>query len=209
MKNAKKALEPKKLSGYDYGTSKVGKSPISVEEFGLMKLSAGFSADERHWLRVAGEALGDQAKALVEKWREITAAYPHLAKYSLKPDGEKDAHYSEASGKRFEQWIVDTCLRPYDQDWLNYQQEIALRHSSVKKNKTDHADAPPTIPLRHIIAFTAVIIDPEIMKPLLSAKGHSVEDVEKMHRAWCKAVLLQIALWAQPYTDPQLAPNEW
>jgi NAD(P)-dependent dehydrogenase (short-subunit alcohol dehydrogenase family) len=33
--------------------------------------------------------------------------------------------------------VLDTCLRPYDQDWINYQQEIALRYTSLKKNKID------------------------------------------------------------------------
>ena len=41
------------------------------------------------------------------------------------------------SNLRFQQWIQDTCLRPYDQDWINYQHEIALRHTSLKKNKVD------------------------------------------------------------------------
>ena len=28
-------------------------------------------------------------------------------------------------------------LRPYDQGWINYQQGIALRHISAKKNRVD------------------------------------------------------------------------
>jgi hypothetical protein len=28
--------------------------------------------------------------------------------------------------------VLDTCFRRNDQDWLNYQQEMALRHTSVK-----------------------------------------------------------------------------
>lgn len=197
------------IPGYDYGSARAAKSPIDTHEFELMKQSADFTADDRHWLRMAGEVLTDQADKLVGKWRDVIAAHPHLAKYSLRPDGQKDPRYSEQSGARFQQWVLDTCLRSYDQDWLNYQQEIALRHTSVKKNKTDHAESAPTIPLRHIIAFTAVVIDPEIMKLFLAAKGHEAADVDKMHRAWCKSILLQIALWTEPYTNPELAPNEW
>jgi hypothetical protein len=49
---------------------------------------------------------------------------------------------------------LDTCRRPYDQQWLDYQQEIALRHTRVKKNQTDWADETPEhIPLRYVIAF--------------------------------------------------------
>jgi len=117
--------------------------------------------------------------------------------------------YSERSGLRFQQWVLDTCLRPYDQDWLNYQQEMALRHTSVKKNKTDNVRSAPTIHLRHVIAFNAVLGDPNIIKPFLAKNGHSASDIEKMHQAWSKSLWLQAALWSEPYTDPQVAPNEW
>jgi len=197
------------IRGYDYGSSEAAKSPITPEEFELLKKSADFTEDDQRWLHTAGAVLTHQAESLVGKWRSAIAAHPHLAQYSLRPDGEKDRRYSAQSGQRFEQWILDTCLRPYDQDWLNYQQEIALRHTSVKKNKTDNVESAPTIHLRHIIAFTAVITDPEILKPFLASKGNSAEAVDKMHRAWCKSILLQIALWAEPYTNPQLAPGQW
>jgi hypothetical protein len=197
------------IPGYDYGSSSVAKSPISTKELEQLKQSTGFTQDDEHWLRVAGDVLVDQTKELVEKWRAVISAHPHLARYSQRPDGTKDAHYSQATGLRFQQWVLDTCLRPYDQDWLNYQQEIALRHTSVKKNQTDHADSVPTIRLRDVVAFTGVINDPKIIKPFLGAKGHSAEDVDRMHQAWCKSILLQIALWAEPYTNSQVAPNEW
>src|SRR5204863_2180182 len=142
-------------------------------------------------LKLAGEVLADQTKELVDTWRGVIAKAPHLAKHSRDPNGKPIAHYSENSGLRFQQWILDTCFRPYDQDWLNYQQEIALRHTSVKKNKTDNAQSAPTIHLRHIVAFGAVMTDPDIMKPFL-ANGHNANDVEKMYRAWSKSLWLQI-----------------
>src|SRR5579884_1448918 len=37
------------------------------------------------------------------------------------------------------------------------------------------------------------------LKPFLAKKGHAAEDVEKMHQAWIKSVILQITLWSQPY----------
>ena len=66
---------------------------------------------------------------------------------------------------------------------------------------TDH------VPLRDIVAFTSVMN--ETVKPFLASKGHSTEDVEKMHGAWRKSLQLQIALWAQPYCTRALAPDQW
>ena len=197
------------IPGYEYGSHEAARSPVSTADFEALKQSAGFTADEEHWLRMAGEALTGQTKALVERWREIIAKLPHLAMYSQSPDGEKDPKYGERSGLRFEQWVLDTCLRPYDRDWLNYQHEIALRHTSLKKNETDGVESAPLIHLRHIIAFSAVVTDPEILKPFLAGNGSSAVDVEKMHRAWSKSIWLQIALWSEPYTDTRLAPNQW
>jgi hypothetical protein len=37
------------------------------------------------------------------------------------------------------------------------------------------------------------------VKTFLAKKGHSAEEVEKMHQAWFKAVVLQVALWSRPY----------
>ena len=204
-------LEPKmvaqEIPGYTYGTPDSAKSPVTVTDLERLKQSTGFTAQDEHYLRMAGEVLADQTKALVERWRAEIAKSPHLAKHSKDAEGKPITRYSENSRLRFQQWILDTCLRPYDQDWLNYQQEIALRHTSVKKNKTDGVESTPYIPLRDIIGFIAVMN--ETIKPFLAANGHTAEDVEKMHTAWCKSVQLQIALWAEPYTDSRRAPDEW
>jgi hypothetical protein len=32
-------------------------------------------------------------------------------------------------------------------------------------------------------------------------EGNSAEEVGKMHRAWCKSIQMQLALWVGPYTD--------
>jgi len=55
----------------------------------------------------------------------------------------------------------------------------------------------PHIPLRYLIAFIYPI--GSTIKPFLARKGHSPEEVEKMHQAWFKAVVLQVALWSYPY----------
>lgn len=197
------------IPGYDYGSPSAARSSISVSELELLQQSAGFTENDRHWLRTMGEILDGRTKELVDKWREAIAAHPHLVQYSRRPDGSSDPQYSERSGLRFQQWVLDTCLRPWDQDWLNYQQEMALRHTSLKKNRTDQTQSAPTIHLRHIIAFSAVIGDPEILKPFLAGSGRSAAEIDKMIRAWSKSLWLQAALWSEPYTNPKLAAGQW
>src|SRR5271155_749795 len=194
------------IPGYAYGGEAVPKSSISLQELEQIKVSVGFTEEDARYLRLAGEVLGDQAKQIVEHWRSgIIAGIPQLARHSRSPEGNPLPNYLGASNQRFQQWILDTCLRQYDQTWLDYQQEIALRHTSLKKNQADGVQSTPYVPLRDIIAFIPVMN--ETIKPYLRAKGHSAEDVEKMHLAWCKSLQLQIALWTNSYSKQ--APNEW
>jgi hypothetical protein len=150
--------------------------------------------------------LASQTEQIVHHWRSgIIASIPNLARHSRTPQGDAIPEYLANSNLRFQQWILDTCLRPYDQDWLNYQHEIALRHTTLKKNQVDGVRSTSYVPLRDIIAFVAVMN--ETIKPYLAAKGHSAEEVDKMHRAWCKSLQLQLSLWSQPYMNQ--AANEW
>lgn len=196
------------IHGYTYGADDVPASPVSLQDLENLKITVGFTAEDERYLKIAGEVLAGQTEEIVRHWRSgIIAGIPHLARHSRTPEGDPIPEYLGQSNFRFQQWILDTCLRPYDQDWLNYQQEIALRHTSLKKNKTDGVRSTPHVPLRDIIAFVAVMN--ETIKPYLAAKGHAPEEVERLHRAWCKSLQMQIALWSRPYADSGQAPNEW
>jgi hypothetical protein len=107
--------------------------------------------------------------------------------------------YLTAVRARFGQWIMDLCTKPYDQTWLNYQHEIALRHHTAKKNKTDQVDAEPIIHYRYMVAFIFPIT--ATIKSFLANKGHDAGTVEKMHAAWFKAVTLTVILWTYPYIN--------
>ncbi len=132
MQPMKMILE--QIPGYSYGTSEVAESSISMRELDDLKVSAGFTLEDERYLRLAGEVVTGQTKQIVEHWRSgIIASIPHLARHSRTPEGTPSPEYLAKSNLRFEQWILDTCLRPYDQDWVNYQQEIALRHMAPKK----------------------------------------------------------------------------
>jgi hypothetical protein len=186
------------IPGYDYGTQRAAHSPVTMEELAQLKATADFTEEDERYLRMAGDVLSDQAEAMVNAWRERIGAQDYLAKVFQGPDGKPDDQYKAAVKARFVRWVIDLCTRPFDQAWLDYQEEIALRHLPEKKNKTDHAQTPPVVPLRYLVAFIAPIVI--TTRDFLGKKGHSSAQIEKMHRAWAKAVLLTVALWARPYT---------
>src|SRR5271168_2052307 len=159
------------IHGYTYGATEVSLSPVSMRDLEDLKISLGFTEEDQYNLQLAGEVLAGQTRQIVEHWRSgIIAAIPNLARHSRTPEGDPIPEYLAKSNLRFEQWILDTCLRPYDQDWINYQNEIALRHTAVKKNKVDGVRSTAYVPLRDVIAFTAVMN--ETIQPYLAARGH-------------------------------------
>lgn len=196
------------IPAYTYGTAAVSPSSVSLNELEKLKISAGFTSEDEQLLRLAGEVLASQTKQIVAHWRSsIIASIPHLARHSRTPEGRPNPDYLAQSNLRFEQWILDTCFRPYDQDWLNYQQEIALRHTSLKKNQADGVRSTPYVPFHDIVAFVAVLN--ESIKSYLANKGNTENEVEGMHRAWCKSLQMQIGLWSKPYLDAAGTSNEW
>jgi hypothetical protein len=191
------ATDTKTIAGYTYGTAAVASSPVTMEELARLKQAATFTDEDERWLRRAGAILAEQAEAMVDTWRSVIGDHPFLAHYSANPDGTPNPRYSAASKPRFVQWVRDTCERPYDQAWLDYQHEIALRHTRIKKNKTDGVESAPSIPLRYLLAFVPVIL--LTTKPFLEKGGDPAADVERMYAAWCKSVVLQVTLWSRAY----------
>ena len=196
------------IPSYTYGMSVVETSTVSLDELVRLKISVGFTDEDERYLRLAGDVFSGQTKQIVEHWRSgIIASTPNLARHSRTPEGEPNPEYLAKSNLRFEQWILDSCLRPYDQDWLNYQQEIALRHTSLKKNQADGVRSTAFVPFRDIVAFVAVLND--TITPYLANKGHTNDEVDAMHLAWTRSLQMQIALWTKTYMDLAKTSNEW
>ena len=189
------------VAGYDYGAKELATSPVSMKELEQLKQTITLDSEDERYLRIAGDVLKDQTESVVTLWRGIIGSTPHLAFYFKDAQGNPDEQYKARVKERFKQWIIDVCTKPYDQDWLNYQHEIGLRHMHAKKNQTDNTDGPPYIPMRYVLGFTAVVND--TIKPFLVKKGHSLGVIEKMHKAWCKAVLLHVTLWTRAYCSEE------
>jgi len=190
--------EAARIPGYDYGRGTVSESPVTMDELWQLEETVGWSEDDARWLRVAAQTLIPQAEQIVDQWRAAIARQPHLSGWFLRADGTPDEAYKAAVKRRFVQWISDLCLRSHDRDWLNYQEEIGLRHTPAKKNQTDRGLTPPLVPLRYTIAFASVVITS--IRPFLSGAARTEDDLQLLQAAWTRAVLLSIALWARPYT---------
>jgi len=190
------------IPGYSYGSDELERSPVSEDELALLKQTVLFGDDDERHLRMAGEVLGDQVEDVLDVWYGFVASQPHLVRYFADADGTPINDYLGRVRARFGRWIRDVCERPWDRAWIDYQEEIALRHTPARKNQTDAVEAPELIPLRYMVAFIYPIT--ATVREFLTRKGHSEAEVDAMHQAWFKAVTLSVALWSRPY-----ASDDW
>src|SRR5579871_543138 len=152
--------------GYDYGS--VPRSPVSCAELDQLEQTVEFTDEDRRYLKMASEFLPDHAEEMVGAWRARIGKQPHLARWFYGPDGKPDERYKSAVKARFVRWVIDLVTRPFDQQWLDYQEEIGRRHTPEKKNQTDRADSPMVVPLRYLFAFVSVVI---LTAPEFLARG--------------------------------------
>ena len=185
------------IPGYTYGTDAVPHSPVSLEELQLLQSTLLLGEDDLIALRRSGDLLAPQVEAILDVWYGFVGANPHLLAAFTGPDGQPDQAYLAAVRRRFGRWILDTARAEFDQAWLDYQHEIGVRHTRNGKNRTDGVQAADHIPLRYVLALLIPITT--TLKPFLADGGATADEVEAMHQAWVKAVLLQVILWSQPY----------
>lgn len=186
------------IAGYTFGRTDTV-SPVTLADLQKLQTTILFTEEDKEYLALAGDVLADQVEDVLDLWYGFVGSNEHLVYYFTDGRGNADTAYLAAVRARFGQWILDLCKRPYDQNWLNYQHEIALRHHRSKKNQTDSANAVDNIGLRYMIAFIVPIT--LTIKDFLANQGHDAEMVEKMYNAWFKAVVLTVTLWSVPYTD--------
>jgi hypothetical protein len=185
------------IAGYDFGSAQSAKSPVSAEELLQLEQTLGWTAHDAQLLRKHALLFEMQAEKMVDAWRAVIGAQPHLAKWFFAPNGEPDDEYKAAVKRRFVQWVIDVATRPHDQAWLDYQEEIGLRHTPDKKNKTDRRQTPPLVPLRYLLAFIPVVTP---VRHFFESAVNDRAEVDAIERAWTKAIHLHVTLWTRPYS---------
>jgi hypothetical protein len=141
--------------------------------------------------------VGDSREELFGRWFALVGHFflPTFAG----PNGTPDQAYVDAVHPRFMQWIEDTCTRPYDQTWLDYQHEIGLRHHRRKKNRTDDAQSVEIVPFRYLPLTLYPLT--QTLRPFLVEAGVDEARAERLSDGWAKSLALQVTLWSHPYVN--------
>jgi protoglobin len=191
-------LDQTAIPGYAYGSPQLSASPVSEGDLRLLEATLLWTEDDERYLRMAADVLRNQVEAVLDLWYGYVGSHPHLVHYFAGPDGQPDSRYLARVRGRFGQWIRDLCERPRDRAWLDYQEEIAQRHTN-RKNATDEVDSVPIVSLRYLVAFIYPIT--ATIRDFLAAQGHGAEEVDGMFHAWFKSVVLTVVLWSRPYAE--------
>jgi hypothetical protein len=192
----------REIPGYDFGTPDIRPSPVSLNELRQLEASAGWTEEDAAVLQKHRNIFLDRAEDMVDSWRSVIGSQPPLAKWFVGPDGNPDDEYKAKVKARFVQWVRDVCTRPHDQEWLNYQEEIGLRHTPAKKNVTDGRHTPDHVPLRYLLGFSAVI--GLTARRFFLEQGVTGEELHRLQEAWLKAVILHVTLWSRAYAKDGL-----
>jgi hypothetical protein len=184
------------IAGYDFDSQNKARSPVSDEDLMHLEQTVGWTEDDERVLLKHADFFREHAEHMVDSWRSVIGGQPHLAQWFVGPDGKPDDVYKARVKARFVQWVIDVATRRHDRRWLDYQEEIGLRHTPEKKNKTDARETPSLVPLRYLLAFVPVVTD---VRGFLAQSIADRDEVEAVQHAWAKAVHLHVTLWARAY----------
>lgn len=185
------------IPGYTLGTAAVPPAIVTLAELERMKATLLFGDDDVRALRQSHAILAPITDEIVGVWYDFVGSQPHLLASFSDAGGAPIGAYLGAVRRRFGQWILDTAAAEYGQAWLDYQLEIGRRHHRVGKNRTDGVASTPLVAFRYLAPLIVPVT--ATLRPFLARGGHGPDQVERMHAAWLKSVLLQVTLWSHPY----------
>jgi hypothetical protein len=184
------------IPGYGFGLPGTAHSPVFEENLRQLEETISWTTADVEVLQRYAALFEARAEQMVDAWRAVIGSQPHLSQWFVAPDGRPDEEYKARVKRRFVQWVVDVATRPHDRAWLDYQEEIGLRHTPAAKNRADGSHTPPLVPLRYLLAFVPIVTN---IREILESGIFDRDDLRAVELAWTKAVHLHIVLWTRPY----------
>ncbi|GBC87798.1 hypothetical protein HRbin12_01816 [bacterium HR12] len=190
------------IPGYRMGDPSLPAGALDAAAFERVCTATLFTDEDRQALREAREIIAPQVEQLLDVWYGFVGSHDFLLAYFSTPEGPS-GDYLARGRARFGRWVLDTLSAEYGTEWLAYQAEVGRRHARGK-NETDEAarGTPDVVPFRYVVAFIYPIY--ATIRDFLAKGARDAEHLERMHQAWLKAVILNVAVWSQAYVDPDL-----
>ncbi len=188
----------REIAGYDYGSPRARTRRSRSTSCASSRPGVGWTDQDAIALERAARCCATRPEALVDSWRAEIGRQPHLAKWFFGPDGKPDERYKAAVKQRFVQWVVDACTRPRGPGLARLSRgDRAAPHPGQEEPGPTARTTPDHVPLRYLLGFMGPVIVGT--KSFLARCGTSADEVERLHQAWTKNLLLHVALWSRPY----------
>lgn len=189
------------IPGYRMGDPGLPAGALDAAAFERLCAATLFTDEDRAALREAKEIVAPRVEELLDVWYGFVGSHDFLLASFSTPEGP-NAEYLSRVRARFGRWVLDTLSADYGPEWLAYQAEVGRRHARGK-NETDEAHGTPDhVAFRYVVALIYPIF--ATMRDFLARGARDAEHLERMHQAWLKAVILNVAVWSQAYVDPDL-----
>jgi hypothetical protein len=113
--------------------SVLGTQDVAIR-YGFMRCSGSDPAVSRYQRLSIGGVVDAISWPSVRQNLQVTANMRFTEDLASIADDEQRIQFQN----QIVRWVIDICVRPHDRTWLDYQEEIGLRHTPQKKNQTDH-----------------------------------------------------------------------
>jgi hypothetical protein len=184
------------IPGYRLGDPTLPPSTLRPGDLERIAAATLFTDADRQALRQARDAVAPRVEELLDVWYGFVGSQPFLLD-SFSTQAGPDSEYLAKVRRRFGQWVLDTLDANFDESWLAWQAEVGRRHAHGKNITDGVHGAPAFVPFRYLPALIYPIY--ATMRPFLEPAARDAEQLERMHQAWLKAVILSVVLWSEPY----------
>jgi len=189
------------IPGYRMGDPTLPKGALDAEAFERVCAATLFTDEDRKALREAKEIVAPHVEELLDVWYGFVGSHDFLLASFSGPEGPNGDYLARVRA-RFGRWVLDTLEAEYDQAWLDYQAEVGRRHARGKNETDGVRETPDHVAYRYVVALIYPIY--ATIRDFLAKGARDAEHLERMHQAWLKAVILNVAVWSQAYVDPDL-----
>jgi len=187
-----KAIVP----GYTFG--QVSRAPISEKDLQLMLDSVLWTKEDEDNRKVLGDIFKKHMKEILDAIVNYVGSREYLLYYFKDKSGTTTiTEYVSNSVGRIAQWILDCCYRPLDQKFIDYQYEIGLRHTPLKKGKADNVQTVDLVHARYMVTF--IFPFTAALKPFIQKEVEDFVLADKLYHTWFKLVTVCASIYIYPF----------
>jgi Protoglobin. len=187
------------IPGYIYGKPEVPKAPLTKKDFELLLDSVLWTKEDEENRELLGEIIKENMKEILDKIVSYFGSKEYLIYYFKDRQAQTTiTEYVNNTVDRLAQWLLDICYKPLDENFINYNYLIGIRHTYEGKGKADNVSTVEHIPARYMV--TCLFPITVVLKDFIARKVEDPVLTDRLYNTWFKLQVITTALFLIPYT---------